>query len=179
MHNKDIDVKVGNVDNLPIDGSSVDLYLSMGVIEHFEEGPQKSLEEAYRVLKAGGKMILSVPYQNYYRSTFRRFITMPLLKMLLPKFRNRNRVFYQYYYSKKDLRKFLLNAKFEVIDWFYYDRFHTSNIRVGICLEFPFLKERGGKSFELNRMGQIIARISESVSKGIFSSNIAFVVKKI
>ena len=178
-HNKDIIVKIGNVDNLPIEDSSVDLYLSMGVIEHFEEGPQKSLEEAYRVLRTGGKMILSVPYQNYYRSTFRRFITMPLLKIIKPKFRNKNRIFYQYYYSKKDLRKFLINANFEIIKYFYYDLFNTSNMRVGIYLELPFFRKKGGKNFELNKMGQILARISESISKGIFSSNIAFVVKKI
>ncbi len=178
QQNKDIMVKIGDVEDLPIEDMSVDLYLSMGVIEHFEKGPQKSLSEAYRVLKPGGKMILSVPYQNFYRSTFRRFITMPFLKAIKPKFRNKNRIFYQYYYSKKDLQYFLQEAKFNIIDHFYYDRFHTTNIRVGMYLELPFLRKKGGKNFELNKLGQYLARISETVSKGIFASSIAFVVKK-
>ena len=71
-HDKEITVKVGNVDSLPIEDSSIDLYLSMGVIEHFEEGPEDSLLEARRVLKKEGIMIISVPYQNYYRSTVRK-----------------------------------------------------------------------------------------------------------
>ena len=86
-HDKEITVKVGNVDSLPIEDSSIDLYLSMGVIEHFEEGPEDSLLEARRVLKKEGIMIISVPYQNYYRSTVRRLFTMPLLKLIKPSFK--------------------------------------------------------------------------------------------
>jgi len=177
-NNKDITTKIGSVDELPIEDASVDLYLSMGVVEHFEEGPGKALSEANRVLRSGGKMVLSVPYQNYYRSTIRRIFTMPLLKLLKPAFRNKNRIFYQYYYSKKDLRAFLEKANFEVLDSFYYDRFHTKHIRIGLCLEFPFLRNKAGKAFELNRVGRVISRFSEAISKGIFSSNITFVAKK-
>jgi len=177
-HDKEITVKVGNVDSLPIEDSSIDLYLSMGVIEHFEEGPEDSLLEARRVLKKEGIMIISVPYQNYYRSTVRRLFTMPLLKLIKPSFRNKNRIFYQYYYSKKDLTEFINKSRFEIIEWFYYDRFHTKNIRLGLYLEFPFLRKKNGTSFEINLVGQIIARCTEFFSKGIFTSNIVFVVRK-
>ena len=71
-----IDVRKGDVNDLPIDDESIDLYLSMGVIEHFEEGPQQSLNEAIRVLKKNGILIVAVPYQNLYRSTIRKYITM-------------------------------------------------------------------------------------------------------
>ena len=87
----------------------------MGVIEHFEDGPEKALLEAYRVLSKEGKMIISVPYQNYYRSIIRRLITMPLLKLFKPSFRNKNRIFYQYYYSKKDLLGFITKSRFEIL----------------------------------------------------------------
>ena len=177
-HDKEIKVIVGNADSLPIEDSSIDLYLSMGVIEHFEDGPEKALSEAYRVLSKEGKMIISVPYQNYYRSIIRRLITMPLLKLFKPSFRNKNRIFYQYYYSKKDLLGFITKSRFEIIEWFYYDRFHTKNIRLGMYLEFPFLRKKNGKSFEINQIGGIIAKFSELFSKGIFTSNIVFVVRK-
>ena len=173
-----IDVRKGDVNDLPIDDESIDLYLSMGVIEHFEEGPEIALDEAYRVLKKNGILIVAVPYQNFYRGTFRRYFTMPLIKLFKPSFRNNNRVFYQYYYSKKDLKLFINKAGFEITDWFYHDQFHTNNERIGICLEFPFMKSNSGERYQLNRLGQIFAFISELFSKGIFSSGIAFVLKK-
>jgi len=173
-----IEVKMGDVNNLPIIDDSIDLYLSMGVIEHFENGPMPALKEAFRVLKKGGTLIVAVPYQNLYRSTFRKYITMPLMKLFKPSFRNKNRVFYQYYLSKKDLKKLIKKAGFEIVDWFYYDKFHSKNERIGISLEFPFLKKNNGEQYELNSFGRIIALISELFSKGIFSSSIAYITKK-
>ena len=171
-------IKSGDVNHLPLTDNSIDMYLSMGVIEHFEEGPQQSLNEAMRVLKKNGILILAVPYQNLYRGTIRKYVTMPLLKILKPSFRNKNRVFYQYYYSKKDLGQFIHQCGFEIIDWFYYDQFHTKSQRIGISLEFPFTKKNTSKPYELNWIGRAIAIISEIFSQCIFSSSIAFVIKK-
>ena len=173
-----IDVRVGDVNKLPLEDNSIDLYLSMGVIEHFEEGPQNALNEAYRVVKNNGALIVAVPYQNVYRGTFRKWITIPLLKLIKPSFRNSHRVFYQYYYSKKDLKKFIIDSGFEIMDWFYYDQYHAKNQRIGICLEFPFSKDQGNSPYGLNLIGKMLAFFSELISKAIFSSSIAFVVKK-
>ena len=173
-----IDVRKGDVNELPIKNDSIDLYLSMGVIEHFEEGPQNALNEAYRVLKVDGTLIVAVPYQNIYRGTFRKYFTMPLLKLFKPSFRNRNRVFYQYYYSRKDLNNFIKQSGFEIVDWFYYDQYHTKSQRIGIYLEFPFTKAKSDHPYGINSIGKIMAFFSELISKGIFSSSIAFVVKK-
>lgn len=177
-HDGEITVKVGSVNSLPVEDSSVDLYLSMGVIEHFEEGPGAALLEAHRVLTKDGIMIIAVPYQNHYRSTLRRFLTMPLLRLFKLSFRIKNRIFYQYYYSRKDLLGFINKSGFETIEWFYYDHFHTRSIRIGLYLEFPFLRKKNGNSGEINELGQIIARGSELFSKGIFSSSIVFIVKR-
>jgi len=180
IRNRDPNIctKKGGVESLPLEDEIIDLYLSMGVIEHFEEGPEKPLNEAYRTLRKNGVIIIAVPYQNLYRSTIRRFFTLPILKILKPSFRNKNRVFYQYYYSKRNLIKLITTANFSITDWFYYDHFHTKNIRVGLALEFPFLKKKNGNSYELNRLGILIAFLSEMLSYGIFSSSIAFVAKK-
>ena len=162
---------------MPITDNSIDMYLSMGVIEHFEEGPQQSLNEAMRVLKKNGILIVAVPYQNLYRGTIRKYATMPILKILKPSFQNKNRVFYQYYYSKKDLRKLIHQSGFKIIDCFYYDQYHTKSQRIGICLEFPFTKKNTSKSYDLNWIGRSFAMISELFSQCIFSSSIVFVVK--
>ena len=52
---------VGDVRNLDIDSNSISYYISLGVIEHFAEGPMEALKEAYRVLRPGGIAYISTP----------------------------------------------------------------------------------------------------------------------
>lgn len=55
---------VGDVHALPHATNSLGGYLSFGVLEHFEHGMGQALAEAFRVLKPGGIMILTIPYPN-------------------------------------------------------------------------------------------------------------------
>lgn len=54
----------GDVHALPYATNSLAGYLSFGVLEHFEHGMMPALAEAFRVLKPGGIMILTIPYPN-------------------------------------------------------------------------------------------------------------------
>lgn len=103
-----LDIKVGNVENLEIENSSIATYLSWGVIEHFENGSKKSLDEAYRVLENGGKLIVSVPYQN------------PLITLL---YKDKKELgmgeFFQYLFSKKDFVNALENSGFKIKEIHY------------------------------------------------------------
>jgi ubiquinone/menaquinone biosynthesis C-methylase UbiE len=54
----------GDVHALPHADNSLGGYLSFGVLEHFEHGMDKALAEAYRVLKPGGVLVLTIPYPN-------------------------------------------------------------------------------------------------------------------
>ncbi|MDX2054576.1 MAG: class I SAM-dependent methyltransferase [Polyangiaceae bacterium] len=51
---------VGNAEAIPLPDSSVDVVLSTQVLEHLPE-PALALKEALRVLRPGGRLILSVP----------------------------------------------------------------------------------------------------------------------
>lgn len=55
---------VGDVHALPHANNSLDGYLSFGVLEHFEHGMQPALKEAFRILKPGGILVLTIPYPN-------------------------------------------------------------------------------------------------------------------
>jgi SAM-dependent methyltransferase len=55
---------VGDVHQLPYAENSLGAYLSFGVLEHFEHGMMPALHEAYRVLKPGGILVLTIPYPN-------------------------------------------------------------------------------------------------------------------
>jgi|GEM_PF-2414762 len=54
---------VGNVCDLPFKNNSFNGYISLGVIEHFRtvEEIKKAFQEAYRILKPGGKAFIVIP----------------------------------------------------------------------------------------------------------------------
>jgi ubiquinone/menaquinone biosynthesis C-methylase UbiE len=63
---------MGDILDIHYPDSSFDAYVSMGVIEHFEEGPGQALLEAHRVLKPDGLIFVSVPTVNTLRKVVRR-----------------------------------------------------------------------------------------------------------
>jgi ubiquinone/menaquinone biosynthesis C-methylase UbiE len=54
----------GDIHHLPYPDNTFGSYLSFGVLEHFEHGMQPALKEAYRILKPGGILVLTIPYPN-------------------------------------------------------------------------------------------------------------------
>lgn len=67
-----LQVELGDILDLHYTDSSIDAYISMGVVEHFEDGPISALKEAYRVLKPNGLIFVSVPTVNVIRKLVRR-----------------------------------------------------------------------------------------------------------
>lgn len=55
---------VGDVTNLEYGEGSFDAMLSWGVVEHFEKGPERALDEAFRVLGESGTLFITVPMHN-------------------------------------------------------------------------------------------------------------------
>ena len=49
----ELDIREGNVFNLNFPDNFFGTYYSWGVVEHFEDGPEPILKEAYRVLERG------------------------------------------------------------------------------------------------------------------------------
>jgi|Deesub1362A_J573_1020465.scaffolds.fasta_scaffold19511_2 SAM-dependent methyltransferase len=109
-HFPELPVKVGDVFNLEYPDNSVSGYISLGVVEHFEEGPQRILKEARRILKDEGVFICSVPYFNPLRK----------LKHKLG-FYKKEGEFYQYAFTKGEMEKYLSEAGFKVIAVYYFD----------------------------------------------------------
>ncbi len=66
----DVDVRFCNLDEQPIpfDANTFDAVVFSEVIEHLAGSPLKPLAEMQRVLKPGGRVVISTPNQLYFKS---------------------------------------------------------------------------------------------------------------
>src|SRR5690606_38575409 len=94
-HFPHIDYRQGDILDLEFADESVGYYISLGVLEHFEnaEVQKKAFEEAFRVLKKGGIAFISVPYLNPVRK--KHFVRVRKTRTQ----QNDSYNFHQYYYS--------------------------------------------------------------------------------
>lgn len=66
-HVPELDIRYGDVRELPFRDKTFDGYISAGVIEHFWEGYDKILFEMNRVIKQNGYLFLTFPYMSPIR----------------------------------------------------------------------------------------------------------------
>ena len=121
----------GDVGALPFADHTFDVYYSGGVVEHFEEGADRALAEARRVLKRDGVLLVSVPYLSPLRrmlatvgrSAWRRVDAPSVDGAAQGGLR-----FYQYAYTIPEFTRLLQAAGFRVVEtqgyamvWGLYD----------------------------------------------------------
>lgn len=114
----EFDVRVGDVFALPFDADSFDGYWSFGVIEHFWDGYDDLLGEAWRVLKRGGYLFITFPNLSPIRR----------LKAALGLYgrwngRHAPAGFYQFLLDPQSVSEALVRKGFEVV--------HLSRIQAG------------------------------------------------
>jgi len=88
--------------------ASFDAYFSWGVFEHFEEGLQRCIAEAMRVLKPGAPLLISVPFDNARLRWLRR--NQPPAPAMAPA----GSRFYQWRLTESELRTELERGGFKV-----------------------------------------------------------------
>ena len=110
----DLPVRVGNLLHLDVPNAFYAGYISLGVVEHLEEGPEPFLSEAHRVLAQNGIAIFTVSYCN----TIRR------IKARLGLFSSppaSGDYFYQYAFTREEFTGIVKNSGFRVLQVNYYD----------------------------------------------------------
>ncbi|RPF47014.1 ubiquinone/menaquinone biosynthesis C-methylase UbiE [Thermodesulfitimonas autotrophica] len=112
-------LRKGDVLTLDYEESTFDGYISLGVVEHFEDGPGKALNEAYRVLKKNGLLFCSVPYLNPLRYLFSPHGDLESL------LNTSGHSFYQWSFSKKEMQTMLESAGFELLRAYPYTTLKT------------------------------------------------------
>lgn len=104
----------GDILNLPYENNSLAGYISLGVVEHFIEGPQAVLQEAYKKLRPGGIAIITTPNKSFlvrYRNAKTK------LKNIVKKIIRYKTVmpdFFQYEYTPMQLKRFIKSTGFHV-----------------------------------------------------------------
>ena len=116
----DIPVMAGDVCHLNIKDESLDAYISLGVVEHFREGPVIPLREAFRVLKKRGTLIVSVPQAFEWRRHDAHSESTPLPDKA---------VFYQYAFSPAEFREFLIATGFTIKAEYGYSLHYAFRLR--------------------------------------------------
>lgn len=116
-YNLSPEFKAGNVLDLPYDDNSISGCISLGVVEHFIEGPHKAISEMYRILRPGGVAIISTPsitLHNFYfhikkfiRNLLRKYFCLKLI----------DSPFFQYWYRPRKLVKYIKEAGFKVTQY--------------------------------------------------------------
>jgi len=107
--------RVGDVKLLPYADESLSGYLSFGVIEHFQEGPQAPLAEAYRVLRPGGIAIISTPAPSFSQRYFRARRAIKTAVKRVIRWPVRLEPFFQYWYTPGQLGSLVAESGLQVV----------------------------------------------------------------
>lgn len=115
VHYPDLPVRVEDVANIGVPDGCYGGYISLGVVEHRQSGPEVLLYEAYRVLRKDGIAIISVPHFNILRRMKARF------GMYRVNFEGLE--FYQYAFRCVEFEEILRRIGFQVLERNGYDSY--------------------------------------------------------
>jgi len=133
----ELDVRTGNIRALQFADNEFDAYFSGGVVEHFEDGLQPQLSEAYRVLKDRGLLFVTVPFANitrriaYISGKNRYRIDMDGRKAyVVPGVHTFQKDeppvgyhFHEYTFTTNEMQRYLTQSKFIIIDEVSYSAY--------------------------------------------------------
>jgi SAM-dependent methyltransferase len=172
----DIAVELGDITELRFPEDHFDAYVSLGVIEHFEHGPQQALAEARRVLKPGGLAFFSTPTIT----PIRRVISHPTrtLYFLIRRLRGKPSYFWEYRFTEKELRGFLEDAGFDIVhvDIDDYEP-GTAGRHIGLSADWFFLRKTGGEIWELNTVGRVTLALLRVVPASWYAAGLHVVAR--
>lgn len=167
-------VVAADVRNLPFKNDSVDVCISLGVVEHFDGGPGPLILEMFRVLRSGGIMVLTVPYYNL----FRRIIIHPFRTLYLnlqSRIRRRELHFVEYRFKRSELEYIITACGFE-LEQIATDDYELAELSLGLYTDIPLF--RGKEANSLNIFGRLVRRLTLRINPWLTTGGILLIAKK-
>jgi SAM-dependent methyltransferase len=166
-------VGYGDIRKLPYKDGQLGAYISLGVVEHFEEGPEEALAEAFRVLRPGGLMFFTVPLNNSFRRLFSHHVRQ--LYLFVQRLRGASIHFAEYRYSVEEAEELLRRHGFEVMSS-TWDDFMDPAMSLGIWADFPPF--HGRRLYDLTPAGRALCFLLNSLSRWSAASGVFCLARK-
>lgn len=106
-----LEFRAGDIRATGFPDAEFDGYFSWGTFEHFEEGLDPCLREAWRILKPGGYLFITTPFDNLRHALAAACDSRRYAKPEPQRVR-----FYQWRLTRAEMRSYLANNGFEVLD---------------------------------------------------------------
>lgn len=157
----------------PFPSGSFDAVISLGVVEHFQGGPDAALQELRRLLRDDGLLFISVPLNTWLR----RIFTHPLKDWQRRRQERRGipYEFEEYRYTREEFERYLDANGFEPLH-IVADDFRAP-MNLGLYTDFGILRSRRRK-WELNPLGRVVAGVCHFVSPWLASAGAHWVCRK-
>lgn len=168
-----VPITFDNVLQTSFEGESFGAVISLGVVEHFEEGPQDVFGEVLRVLKPGGLFFVTVPTQNIVRIAV--INRLKDVQVWIRKLLGLDLAFEEFRYSRKQFRYLLDQAGFDVIDCAPDDFLPPKNM--GLWIDSR-LFQHPSRLWELNRIGKVLNALLGSISPWLHCCGTLWVCRK-
>lgn len=173
QYDPSVDIQLADVTQTGFADGSFGAVISLGVMEHFPEGPQKVLAETRRILADDGWLFVTIPPANLVRM----LCTHPLtsLRRIRQALRGRSFTFGEYRYTVRQFAKHLRASGFEIKEIATDELTLPRNM--GLYVDFPRLRHKELK-WTLSGFGLLVARALNLISDSIYRGGVLFVCRK-
>ena len=168
-----VPIERGDVLEAPFPDNSFDAVISLGVVEHFEEGPRRAFAEVRRLLKPQGLFLVTVPTQNLVRY----LVANPIRSAadLLRRLSGVRLAFGEYRYSRAEFSRLLRESQFTIIETAPDDFRPPKNM--GLYADLPPLRQKG-RMWELNVVGRACNAMLSTLSPWLHCSGTLWVCRR-
>lgn len=155
----DIPIETGDVLHTPYRGNSFAAVISLGVLEHFEEGPAPALGEVRRILNDSGILLVTVPTRNLFRLIV--IDRVKNLQTLIRRLTGAKLAFEEYRYTRSQFSNLLEQEGFDIVEMVPDDFLPPKNM--GIFTDSRLFRSRTGQ-WELNTVGRLLRSVLDFLS---------------
>ncbi len=151
-----LDVHVGDIFAVDRPDGYYAAYISLGVLEHYADGPEAGLIEAWRILRTGSIALIMIPYLNQART--RIYTHAPEFD---PQSQPTGLQFYQYQFDEDDFARRISATGFEIRDRLPLQLFE------GLMSDSPLGRSLHKNHFYSWKLNQWLKRLSERMPNNL------------